>query len=215
MHCVVVVILLLTYAAPSIAGDCGHLDFIRNFRKYNEVTFSGYYFHPDHCFSVTIPKGVVGRESLQPSSHHGFGALLPNDRGMDYLLVQGDWGAILDEPQDIPGSLNQVVSLRLQMITESNAQVLKKDVTDTVLADVQAKHLVVLYKCNDTGMLFWEDNIIAIDNSGTIYEIVLYASPKTYETSRSIRDRIVRTWKLERKKCEEGFQKRLRESPNK
>ncbi|MEW6366833.1 MAG: hypothetical protein AB1714_19575 [Acidobacteriota bacterium] len=199
---------ILACAVPSIAGDCDRSGFVAGFLSDNQVIFSGYYFHPDHCSSVTIPNGVLGRDSSRSSSHHGFGAILPNEAGTDYLLVQGDYGAILDDPQDIPGSLNQVVALRLRWLEEENASVLKKDVADTVLGDLKAKHLVVLYRCNDTGTLFWEDSIIAIDNGGSICEITLCASPETYETSCSIRDEIAKTWKFEGKKCEREFQKR-------
>ncbi len=207
MRYVLIMVLLLMYAIPSVAEDCGHQEFIRDFLKYSELKLSGYYLHPDHCFSVIIPEGVIGRYSSQPSSHHGFGAVLPNERGTDYLSVLGDWGAILDNPQDTLGSLSQLVSLRLKWIEEKNALILRKEVTDTILDSLKAKHLVVQYKCNKTGVVFLEDSIIAIESRGLVYEICLYASPQTYKESLSIRDKIVETWKLEKKCLRDNFKK--------
>jgi hypothetical protein len=210
MRHILTLFIILIFTSHSYAGECGHTVFIKDFVKYNDVEFKGYYFHPDHCFSVEIPKGVIGRDNSGPSSHHGFGAILPNENGNDYLLVQGDWGSELDNPHDIAGSLDQIITTRFKWLTEDNAVILKKKVEDTTLSVLQAKHLIVNYKCKESGNVFWQDSIYAIDTGGSIYEITLYASPDTYKESCIIRDKIAKSWKLESKKCEEELQKRLK-----
>ena len=212
MRHVLTLFAVFIFAQYSYAGECGHTAFIKDFVKNNDVELTGYYFHPDHCFSVIIPKGIIGRDNTGPSSHHGFGAILPKETGSDYLLVQGDWEAELDNPHDIAGSLNQIIITRLKWIAEDNAVILKKKVEDTILANLQAKHLIIKYKCKESGAIFWQDSIYAIDNGGSIYEISLDVSPDTYKQSCIIRDKIVKTWKLEGKKCKEDLNKRIKKS---
>src|SRR6266536_6211284 len=61
------------------------------------VEHRGQYYNRNHCFSVFIPEGVVGRSDPPPAPHHGFGAQLDDD-GQSYLYVGADYGAYIDAP---------------------------------------------------------------------------------------------------------------------
>ena len=150
---------------------------------------------------MEIPRGIVGRVSSESHSNHGFGALLPTEEGNDYLLVQGDRGAELDNPDDIPGSLNQVVSTRLKWVSKEPAVCLKEEVTETMLGDLMARRIFVKYKCLESGHVFIQDRIIAICEGGALVEVSLYATEQSYEQSRPILEMVAQSWKLERKKC--------------
>lgn len=100
------VCMVLAWIVPSRGSECG-LIVPPEFEEDNDVQHRGYYFHPDHCFSVVIPEGVVGRTSSQPSSQHGFGVLLSKAPRASYLYVGGDPGSWLDN-DDSPRSLEKV-----------------------------------------------------------------------------------------------------------
>lgn len=199
----------LLLASRSYGNECGHVDFLMGFEKNNDVEHRGYYFHPGYCFSVIIPEGVVGRTSSQPSSQHGFGAILSKDEGGTYLLVQGDYGAWLDN-DDTPRSLEKIARRRLEWLTEDKAIIVQKEPISMQFGGLPAKRLVVSYKCPQSRYTFIFDSIFALNNEGTIFEITLWGTEASYNQTRPILEKVASSWKIENEKCREKFQKQGR-----
>ena len=206
---------LLSGSQLSVAAVCSDL-VLEKFGNENEVMHRGYYFHPDHCFSVVIPPGVVGRTSSQPSSQHGFGAVLSKKGGGAYLLVQGDSGAWLDDPDD-PRSIEKVVRVHSGWLREEGATIVKTQFHETRLGQLAAGRLVLTYKCRGSDRTTVFDSIFALEPQGALYELNLWAGEPAYESVRSILEKVAASWKLERHKCKRLLNERLRKgaSPNK
>jgi Fe-S-cluster formation regulator IscX/YfhJ len=201
-------ILILFFSAlwlppPIYATECGHLSFFKDFEKNNDVEHHGYYFQPNHCFSVVIPRGIVGRTSSQPSSQHGFGSVLSRKDGGSYLYVGGDYGAWLDDhDDDTPRSLDKIVSYRLSWLQQDNAVITQKKTTKMYLGSLSAVRLTVFYKCIQSRFIFVEDSIFGLDPAGSVYEITLFATDKNYSGGKKVLEAVAKTWKLETTKCD-------------
>lgn len=205
------VCMVLAWIAPSHGSECG-LIVSPGFEEDNDVQHRGYYFHPDHCFSVVIPEGVVGRTSSQPSSQHGFGVLLSKAPRASYLYVGGDPGSWLDN-DDSPRSLEKASRLRLKWLIEDRVTILQKRLQKTRLGELSAVRLVAIYRCPGSANKIVLDSIFALDSGGTFFEVTLEAAKSAYEPGRLILEKVAKSWKLERQKCEENFRRRLRKSP--
>lgn len=197
----------LTAGIASPSNECG-LIVPHGFEQNADVQHTGYYFHPDHCFSVVIPSGVVGRTSSQPSSQHGFGALL-FPIGSSYLYVGADPGSWLDQDES-PRSLEKAANLQRKRLPEEGAVILKEKLMHMKLGPLPAARLVVTYKCPTEADRIVRDSIFALDAGGAFFEITLEAKGPAYKRARVIQDEVAKSWKLELEKCEEGFRKRLR-----
>lgn len=189
-------------AQLAYGGECGHTEFIKTFEKWNDVEHRGYYFQPNHCFSVVIPKNVIGRSGSGPEPYHGIGAILSKNNGGAYLMVQGDWGSWLDDADDGQPSLENIVHFKLACLEEDKAIIIKQTVNPTHLAELPAKRLTVFYKCPHSQFTFILDSIFALASEGSeVYEITLLDTDRNYNRNKFLLEKIARSWKLEKAKC--------------
>jgi hypothetical protein len=186
------------------AAECGYVEFIKDFEKNNDVEHRGYYFQPNHCFSVTIPKGITGRTSSDGGSQHGFGSVISHENGGSYLLVQGDYGAWLDDPDDeTPRSLKKVIRYRLSWLKKDKAKIIRRARRKTRLGPLPAIRSTVSYKCPQSPFTFIEDSVLAFDSSRSVYEVTLYTTDKNHRNGSKVLEEVARSWKLETTKCNE------------
>ncbi len=200
--------LLLTLSTRAFGGQCG-LVIPDRFEEYNDVQLHGYYFHPDHCFSVVIPKSVTGRDHSEPQSHHGFGAVLSKEPHAAYLYVGAEPAGILDDENGNTGTLASEARQRLQWLKDEGAIILQHSQKKTIIGGLPAVRFIAVYKCHGSSEKIVEDDIITA--KGILFELTLTAAEPAYKSARRILDEMAKTWKLESKKCEREFQKRLKE----
>ena len=205
MRWIVIAFVCLILSAPvAYAADCGYMQFIEGFEKNNDIEHHGYYLQPNHCFSVIIPKGVTGRTSSEAASQHGFGALISHPDGDSYLLVQGDYGAWLDDPDDeTPRSLEKVVRHHLSWLGQDGVTTIRKTARKALLGPLPAVRSVAFYKCPQSRLAFVQDSIFAIDSSGSVYEVTLFATDKNHVSDSVVLEKVAKSWKVEKTKCDE------------
>lgn len=210
MTTIIATILLLLSALPSLAGDCGNI-IPEKFEEYNTVELHGYYFHPDHCFSVIIPDKVLGRDHSEPQSHHGFGAILSKPPQAAYLYVGTEPAGLLEGEDGDQGTLKGQAGLAIKWLVQDGAIIIKKQITRVRLGGLPAVRAIITYSCPSSPVQFVEDDIFAARSNGPLHKLTLTASKPAYKSARKILDQIAGTWKLDGKKCEEEWKNSKRD----
>jgi hypothetical protein len=210
MKAIVVTVLFLLFVLPSLANDCGKI-IPEKFEEYNKVELRGYFFHPDHCFSVVIPDKVVRRDHSEPQSHHGFGAVLSKPPQAAYLYVGTDPAGVVEDDNGKPGTPEDEAKQAIKWLVQDGAIIIRKDIKKTKLGGLPAARATIIYRCANSSVELVQDSIFAAEPNGPLHKLTLTASKPAYESARKILGQIAATWKLERRKCEEELKKRLKE----
>jgi len=209
MRTIIVIVLFFLSVLPSLANDCGKI-IPEKFEEYNKVELRGYFFHPDHCFSVVIPDNVVGRDHSEPQSHHGFGAVLSKPPHAAYLYVGTEPAGVVEDENGNPGTPEDEARQAIKWLVKDGATIIRKDIKKAKLGGLPAARATIIYRCPNSSVELVQDSIFAAQPNGPLHKLTLTASKPAYESARKILDRIASTWKLERKKCEEELKKRLK-----
>jgi hypothetical protein len=117
----------------------------------------------------------------------------------------------LEDDNGNPGILEDEARQRIKWLVKDGTTIIKKDIQEIKLDGLPAARATIVYSCPNSSVELVKDMIFAAEPDGSLQELNLTAAKPAYESARKIFDQIAASWKLEKKKGEREFKKRLKE----
>jgi hypothetical protein len=151
--------------------------------------FIGLYENKAYQYSILIPKGLVGYDTMDPFYQRGFGIVV-GTAPQTYIFVNGEPNSLeFARPEDAASDF-------LGYLHRRGNRVLSSKITTSSLGNLKAAFFVAEYTCPDAPGQFVTASLVAISpKHDTLYEVSLYAHKDRFDKDRAVFDSLVKSWK--------------------
>lgn len=183
---IAVVMLLLGGVVPQVgACDFPPKELLQKPRR----EFRGFYQNKAYGYSVVIPKGLVGYDTVNPFYQKGFGIVF-GEQPQSYINLYAERNSLEDEsPVD-------VANRELGYLRQKGKAIESAPVIQSHLGRLQAAQVLVTYTCPGSSERYVQFSTFVLSpDKGTVYEVTLHALASRYDHDRPVLDRILKSWK--------------------
>jgi hypothetical protein len=151
--------------------------------------YRGLYLNQAFHYSVTVPKGVAGYDTVNPLYQTGF-VVVFGDQPQSYITLFAEPNSLED------ASSGDVAKREPDYLRRKGKTIKSASITSAHLGRLPASRIRLTYACQGSTERHVQVSVFALSPSKSIvYEISLYANAGGYAHGREVLSQLLKSWK--------------------